>query len=445
MKHGYSRVALVCAIGILPAGCSDVSTEAAAQAPGRLACDPDNGGILLPSDFCASVYADELGHARHIAIAPNGDVYVNTWSSGYNDRTNVPGGYIVALRDANRDGHAETIRRFGTMHQEGRTGGGTGIVVHDEWLYVEVDDKIVRYSLAAGTLVPTSPAETILRGMPLDGDHPAHAFAIASDGAMYVNSGSLSDSCQEQDRVPTSPGLLPCPELATRAGIWRYDANRTDQIASPNERVATGLRNTVALAVHDGKLYAATHGRDQLSANWPALFSDEKNNEVPAETFARIDEGEDYGWPYCYFDAAKNDYVHAPEYGGDGTRLGDCGFKARPDLTFPAHWAPDGMAFSTNVGLPQRYQNGAFVTFHGSWQRKPLQAGFLVAFVPFEDGAPTGYEEFAVGFEGPERVADPSEAMYRPVGIAVGPDGAIYVTDDKQGRLWRIQAIPRRR
>jgi glucose/arabinose dehydrogenase len=91
-----------------------------------------------------------------------------------------------------------------------------------------------------------------------------------------------------------------------------------------------------------------------------------------------------------------------------------------------------------------RYRNGAFLTFHGSWQRKPLQAGFLVAFVPFKNGVPGRYEEFATGFHGPERVADVSQAIYRPVGIAVGPDGAIYVTDDQQGRVWRIQAIPSR-
>ena len=445
MKHDYSRLALAGAIGILLDGCSNVSTETATQTNARpSACDADNGGIRLPSGFCASVFADQLGHARHVAVAPNGDVFVNTWSSNYNKRTNAPGGYIVALRDTNRDGHADLIQRFGTMHRDGRPGGGTGIAVHGGSLYVEVHGTIVRYPLPADALVPTAQPDTILLGMPTDGDHPAHAFAIASDGTMYVNSGSLSDACQETDRAPESPGRLPCPELTTRAGIWRYDANQTDQIASVDERFATGLRNSVALAVRDGKLYAATHGRDQLSDNWPALFSEAQNNEVPAETFARVDEGEDFGWPYCYFDSAKGEHVLAPEYGGDGTRIGDCGSKAMPDLTFPAHWAPNGMAFSANVGLPVRYRNGAFLTFHGSWQRKPLQAGFLVAFVPFKNGVPGRYEEFATGFHGPERVADVSQAIYRPVGIAVGPDGAIYVTDDQHGRVWRIQAIPSR-
>lgn len=441
MKYVYSRLALTCLIGVLLAGCGDFSTAAEARTIERTACDADNGGITLPEGFCASVFADQLGHARHIAIAPSGDVYVNTWSSNYNRRTNAAGGYIVALRDADRDGRAETIERFGTTHQDGRPGGGTGIAVHAGSLYVEVHGRIVRYALTPDALIPATGPDTVLSGMPTDGDHPAHPFAIASDGTMYVNAGSLSDACQETDRGAESPGRLPCPELSTRAGIWRYSASHTDQIASPNERFATGLRNTVALAVRDGKLYAATHGRDQLNQSWPTLFSAARNNEIPAEIFARVDEGEDFGWPYCYFDTEKGEYVLAPEYGGDGTRVGDCGEKALPDATFPAHWAPDGMAFSGNEGLPERYRNGAFVTFHGSWQRTPRQAGFLVAFVPFDNDAPGDYEEFATGFDGPERVADASQALYRPVGIAVGLDGAIYVTDDKQGRVWRIQAI----
>jgi glucose/arabinose dehydrogenase len=443
MKHDYSRLPLACGLAVLLGGCGDVFTEAAAQTA-RPGCAADNGGILLLSGFCASVFADQLGHARHVAVAPNGDVYVNTWSSNYNKRTNAPGGYIVALRDANRDGRAETVVRFGTTHEDGKPGGGTGIAVHAGWLYVEVDDEIVRYPLSPDALVPTAEPETILAGMPMDGDHPAHPFAIASDGTMYVNSGSISNACQERDRATESPGLEPCLELATRAGIWRYNAHRPDQTASPHERFATGLRNTVALALRDNKLYAATHGRDQLSGNWPTLFSDAENNEAPAETFARVDEGEDFGWPYCYFDTAKGEHVLAPEYGGDGVRVGDCGSKALPDITFPAHWAPDGMAFSGDAGLPERYRNGAFITFHGSWQRTPLQAGFLVAFVSFKNDTPVGYEVFATGFEGPRRVVDPSHATYRPVGIAVAPDGAIYVTDDKQGRVWRIQAIPPR-
>jgi glucose/arabinose dehydrogenase len=405
----------------------------------RPVCDADNGGLKLPEGFCAAVFADNLGHARHIAVAPGGDVYVNTWSSKYNEMRNPPGGFVVALRDADRDGRAELVQRFGSVYQAGKPGGGSGIAVHDGWLYVEVDDRIVRYRLNA--LEPQGKPETVLSGFQMDGDHPMHTFAIGTDGSLFVNSGSASNACQEKNRQPKSPGMNRCPELETRSGIWRYDANRPGQSFSPRERLATGTRNAVALAVAPGgDLYAAMHGRDHLSSNWPDLYTQEQQNELPAEIFARIEAGQDFGWPTCYFDAAQGKHVLAPEYGGDGGKaLGDCGMKTMPLLTFPAHWAPEAMAFYGGSSFPEKYRNGAFVTFHGSHDRKPVQSGFLVAFVPFADGKPSGsYEEFATGFAGSQAPADPKKAPHRPMGVAAGPDGAIYVTDDAGGRVWRV-------
>jgi len=422
-------------------GCARKATETTAMTE-RKGCDAGIGGIPLPAGFCASVFADNLGHTRHLVVAPSGDVYVNTWSSQYTRMKNAPGGFVVALRDADRDGHAEAIERFGTVYEEGKEGGGTGIAVHGSTLYVEVDDKVVRYSLSPGSPVPKGEPETILSGLPAEGDHPMHPFAITPDGAMFINSGSTSNACQEKNRALESPGLRPCRELVTHAGIWRYDANKTGQTFSPNERYATGIRNTVALAIHprDGVLYVAAHGRDQLSGNWPKLYTDEQNNQLPAEIFARIERGDDFGWPYCYFDGLQAKHVLAPEYGGDGGKAeGECSKKKRPEVAFPAHWAPEAMAFYSGSAFPAKYQGGAFVSFHGSWNRKPTQAGFLVAFVPFAAGQPgVRYEGFATGFAGPAPPPDPAKAAHRPMGLAVGPDGAPYVSDDTKGRIWRI-------
>src|ERR1700694_1345098 len=183
-------------------GCAQSKSETAA-APNAAAtvkktCEGD-AGIAVPPGFCASIFADNLGHARHLAVAPNGDVYVNTWSSMYTMMKNAPGGYIVALRDADHDGRAETVERFGTIHQDGKPGGGTGIAVHDGALYVEVDNKIVKYVLDADK--PASPPETIVTGLPQGGDHPMHSFAIAPDGLLYMDSGSPSNSCQVKNRA----------------------------------------------------------------------------------------------------------------------------------------------------------------------------------------------------------------------------------------------------
>ncbi|HEX5216465.1 MAG TPA: hypothetical protein VFV98_13460, partial [Vicinamibacterales bacterium] len=282
-------------------------------------CDPGNGGLTLPEGFCASVFADNIGHARHLVVAPNGDVYVNTTSSKASDFLGAEGGFIVGLRDSDHDGHAESIQRFGEHYVPGQPGGGTGIAVHNGALYVEADATIVRYWLG-GDVVPAAEPEVVVRGLPKQGDHGAHPFAIGADGALFVNSGSATNACQLRNRIAGSRGMKPCPELSTRAGIWRYDAAKTEQPFTSSERFATGLRNTVALAVMPGEnvLFGAVNDRDQLSDNWPALYNDAQNNDLPAEQLVRIEKNRDYGWPYCYFDPQQQRHVLAPEFGGDG-------------------------------------------------------------------------------------------------------------------------------
>ena len=441
-------IVVVCAIA---AGCSG-STEAKKERPTDQpiarstskppACDPGNGGLTLPQGFCATVFADNIGHARHLTVAANGDVYVNTSSNKSNKMTNVPGGFVVVLRDADQDGHAETVQRFGKPYQPGMPGGGTGIFVRGDSLWVEEPGRIVRYKLSPELLVPNGEPDVILSGLPLDGDHNQHPFAISLAGAMYVNSGSATNACQEKNRTAGSPGRAPCTELASRAGLWRYESMTVDQMFGTAEPFATGIRNAVALAVNprDSLLYVGVHGRDQLSENWPKLYSDARNDELPAEVFAQINPGEDLGWPTCYYDAGQRKHVLAPEYGGDGGRTqGPCVGKKAPLVTFPAHWAPDGLVFYTGTAFPAKYKEGAFIAFHGSWNRKPIQAGFVVAFVPFSSGtASATFEEFATGFAGKQMPEDPAKAEHRPVGVAIGPDGALYVSDDVGGRIWKI-------
>ncbi len=408
-------------------------TGAASARAADVRCDDDNGGLTLPDGFCATVFVDNVGGARHMAVAENGDVFVALQTAP--DKTEqgaAPKGGILALRDADRDGKAEVREAFGDL-------GGTGVGLHGGYLYADAKTAIVRYQLPAGSLKPSGGPDTIVSGIPTGG-HEARNFAIARDGALYVNFGSMTNSCQQKDRQLQSRGIDPCVELQKRAGIWRFDATRKGQTPATGERFATGIRNAVGLTINpaDQAVYATQHGRDQLFQNWPKLYTAEKSAETPREQLMRVARGDDYGWPYCYFDGELNRLVLAPEYGGNGQEVGRCAQKKAPLAHFPGHWAPNALTFYDRTQFPQRYQGGAFIAFHGSWNRAPLpQGGYNVSFVPMTNGKPAAeFEAFAQGFPGDS--AAPGKARHRPTGLAVTPDGALLISDDQRGRIWRV-------
>src|SRR5207248_10673401 len=146
--------------------------------------------------------------------------------------------------------------RFGETAQNGGA-GGTGIGMYQGSIYAEINDRIVRYALPADSIVPRGAPETIVSGLPLGGDHPMHPFIIDAEGWMYVDVATATNSCQPQNRQPKSPGANPCDELETRGGIWRYDANKTNQTFSPAARYVTGIRNAEGFAFDSsGSLFA---------------------------------------------------------------------------------------------------------------------------------------------------------------------------------------------
>jgi glucose/arabinose dehydrogenase/mono/diheme cytochrome c family protein len=429
----------VAALGVLGAGCTTDITNPVPQASAQ-PCAND-AGITLPPGFCASVFADNIGHARHLAVSQEGVVYANTWSGRYfgNDTPHA-GGFLVAMQDTQGTGHADVIRRFGDSVETGGH-GGTGIAIYDHHLYAEANDRIVRYAFEAGSIDPKGPAETVVTGLPLDGDHPMHPFIIDPDGRLYVDVPSASNSCQATNRTLRSPGMTPCAELQVRAGIWRYDARKLGQVHNPAARFATGIRNADGLAFDEtGRgLYATQHGRDQLGTNWSNLYTPEQGATLPAEELLRVTQGTDAGWPMCYFDPVRGRLVQAPEYGGDGGHLvGDCATKQAPVAAFPAHWAPNDLLLYFGRQFPAHYHGGAFIAFHGSWNRAPFaQDGFNIVFQPLAQGtAATRCELFAEGFAGAAK--DRGKAEHRPTGLALGPDGALYIADDVKGRIYRV-------
>jgi len=373
-------------------------------------------------------------------VAANGTVYVNTWSGTYyHNDTLPPGGMLVALKDGKGSGKADQVTRFGGSHAQG-DGGGTGIALYKDYLYAETNDRIVRYLLPRDGIAPTGKPETVVFGMPMGGDHPMHPFGIAPDGSLYVDMGSATNACQQQNRMPGATGNNPCTELETRAGIWRYDANKLDQRFSPAERFSTGLRNGEGISFDStGRIFGTQHGRDQLSENWSKLYTPDQGHNEPAEELVQLQQGADFGWPECYFDYDQKKLVLAPEYGGDGGKTqGVCARKQPPVAAFPAHWAPNDMLIYQGSQFPAAYKDGAFLAFHGSWNRAPgPQGGYNVVFQPLADGKASGpFIVFADGFAGGRK--EPGRAAHRPSGLAVGPDGSLYISDDIGGRIWRV-------
>lgn len=421
---------------LLIAGCSSPETgNEQDQASSDIICDEDNGGITLPDGFCASVVVDSLGPSRHIAIAPNGDLYVKSRSEE---------GGIAALRDTTGDFRPDIIERFSNMTEPGSgTQWETGMVVHDGYIWASNKVAVYRWPMPeGGALVPDGDPDIVVNGFPEQNSHASKSFAFDDSGYIYVNVGAPSNACQEEPRTPGSPGLEPCPQLERQAGIWRFYADSLGQTQEDGIRYASGIRNVVGLDWNpaSGALYVAQHGRDQLNTLWGDLYSQEENAELPAEEILRLSEGADAGWPYCYYDQLQEQKVLAPEYGGDGDEIGRCDQFLDPVTAFPGHWAPNDLLFYTGDHFPEEYMNGAFVAFHGSWNRAPLpQQGYNVAFIPFENGdLSADYEIFADGFMGEESITSPGDAEYRPMGLDIAPDGALFISDSKKGRIWRV-------
>jgi glucose/arabinose dehydrogenase/mono/diheme cytochrome c family protein len=400
--------------------------------------DANNAGLLLPDGFEALLVADSIGTARHIAINDNGDIYVRL-------RETSPLGGNVALRDENNDGKADVIRKFGP-NIDSYDNNGTAMRINNGYLYFSSSTQIFRTKLIAGQLLPDKNYELLItddyRNDIHGYNHTAKALAFHENGNMFVTYGSPGDVCQLADRVPGEKGQNPCPQMDEHAGIWTFDPTKQNQTIKDGKRFATGIRSAVAITwnTQDKNLYIVQHGRDDLHRTWPKLYNRWQSALLPAEELLRIKEGTNAGWPYYYYDQFQGKKLLNPEYGGDGKKAGKGKDYEQPLMAFPGHWAPNDILFYTGSQFPARYKQGAFITFHGSTIRAPYsQAGYFVAFIPFKNGAPFGqWEVFADGFSGEDIIPNTSDAKHRPMGLAQGPDGSLYISDSQGGAIFRV-------
>lgn len=395
-----------------------------------LAEEPD--GLILPPGFHASVVAEGLGPVRHLAVRENGDIYVSTPV----DKQNSGSGIIALHLGANHK--AVQVQHFGTVD------GGTGIGFYKGALYAASPSAVYRFRFSGSNeLVPGKDPEIIVEGMPAA--HPGFnranvALAFDGKGSLFVALEASANICTEPNTPKGAPpvGLKPCPDLGTRAGVWRFNAAKIGQkFPAGGEQIATGIRDITSLdwSPADGHLYGIMHGRDNTHRTWPDLISAEDEDHI-ADEMHRITKRTDFGWPYTYYDGARKVRLVSPEYGGDGKTAAPAGMYSTPVLTFYPRAAPVDLVFYSGATFPKSYRGGAFVVLHGTRGKE----GYDVVFVPFnrngKAGAPT---VFATGFAAFDPSSkNPGRARYRPIGAAVGPDGALYIADSQKGRIWRI-------
>lgn len=423
--------ALLSAVGV---GAAIVAASAQSKTA-SFGCDADNGGLTLAPGFCAQVIADDLGPARNLVVADNGDIYVAIQRGPRAPGQQMQPGFIVALRDSDGDGKFEKREKFGTV-------GATGIALRSGYLYYATTRSVERFKLTPGQLVPSGQAEVIVGDFPDQRGHQDKDLAFDDKGNVYVTIGLPSNACGNPDRQAGAKGMDPCPQLETGGGVWRYKADVVGQKFSPKERYATGMRQGVAIAWHDGNLYMAMNSRDSMDTMFPNLFTPEDNQNRPLEPLLLVKEGAVFGWPYCFLDGKTNQMILAPEYGGDGKEVGRCAQFEKPVAGFPAHSAPVDLQFFSHPALPAKYRAGAFVVMHGSWNRAPApMQGYNILFQPLANGKATGkYEVFADGFAGKDPLMSPNDAVSRADGIAIGPKGELYITESVKGKTWRVIA-----
>ena len=403
----------------------------------ELIFEQDNGGLLLPDGFRSLVVHEGVGQSRHIAVSQNGDIYVKL-------RKDFGREGNVAMRDKNGDGKAEIIKRFGDYPNDGRF--ATEMKINDGYLYYSSERVVYRQKLNPKKLVPDSPIEVVLIDpFPLRW-HNAKSIAFDKENNMYVTFSGFTNSCEDMTRAYDDPmatvlGRYPCVELVFLGAIWKFDKNKLNQKLIDGEKYSTGVRSVVGITWNNyvDHLYAVNHGRDYLYNHAPKFYSEWDNAILPSDEFMKISKGDNFGWPYTYYDHFKSKRLLAPEYGGDGKKLPSAKYQD-PIYGLPAHWAPNDLLFYSGDMFPERYKNGAFIAFHGSTNRSPYpQAGYVVGFIPFKDEYPSGeLEIFADGFAQVDIIKDVKDAKYRPMGLAEGPDGSLYISDSKKGKIWRV-------
>jgi glucose/arabinose dehydrogenase len=373
----------------------------------RVVAQPASALPRVPAGFKIELFAEGLSGPRQMRVAPNGDVFIAETRSG---RIRILRAADGATRPSANEIYASSLNGpFGIAFYPGGN--------DPKWIYVANNVSVVRFPYKTGDLRASSKPETIVAEMPHDGGHSTRDIAFSLDGKrMMISVGSRSNGAEDMSKAPA--GWIDNHPLGAS---WDSETDRADVLAfDPDGKrpgvFATGIRNCVGLATHPvtGDLYCSTNERDGLG-----------DNLVP-DYVTRVREGAFYGWPWFYIGNNED-----PKHRGERTDLK--GKITVPDVLLQAHSASLGLTFYNGNQFPPEYSGDGFAAEHGSWNRSK-RTGYKVVRIRMKDGVPTGeYQDFVTGF-----VVDDSSVWGRPVGVAVAHDGALLVSEDANGTIWRI-------
>jgi glucose/arabinose dehydrogenase len=342
------------------------------------------GTVTLPAGFKIDLYASNVGQARFMAVRPSDGVLFVADANGR----------ILVLPDANHDGKPDSVTAFASGLNL-----PTSIAFYQDWVYIGETDKVSRFSAPNNALQAQGAKQVIVPNLPTGG-HFTRTVAFGPDGKLYLAIGSSCNICTEKDD--------------RRAAISVYDPD------GKNGRLfATGLRNAVGFTWQPGtnQMWATVNGRDSIG------------DDIPPDDLRAIKDGAFYGWPYCYDGSNPN-----PEFNNPAK----CANVPPDEVALPAHSAALGLTFGDQFSAPQPYKDSIYIAYHGSWNRS-VKTGYKVVRVPIVNGQPGTAEDFAWGWL-PGNADNPGQVWGRPVGVTIGSDGAMYVTDDSAGRIYRISA-----
>jgi len=356
---------------------------------GSIVPRPSGATPKVPPGFTVEAFATGLSGPRLLRVAPNGDIFVAEMDAG---------DIRVLHAVASGQRATATVYAKGLDEPFGLAFYPPG--ANPQSLYVGTVDAVLRFAYHSGDGAASGKPETIVPNLP-DGGHSTRDVIFSPDGRkMYVSVGSLSNDQESGSADETR-----------RADILQFNPD-----GSGERRFATGMRNPVQMAIHPltGELWTVVNERDGLG------------DDLPPDYVTRVRDGAFYGWPWYYIGANQD-----PSHKGEHPELRDR--VVVPDVLIQPHSAPLGLAVYTGKQFPAAYRNDLFVALHGSWNRS-RRTGYKVVRVLQHDGKPTGeYEDFLTGFVTPE-----GDAWARPVGVAVAPDGALLVSDDAGGTVWRV-------